>query len=767
MSASLPHDFTKQSKSVVFHLPPLVGSQVRPPSAADAAQWDELYRTSIVRGLSKANLRSRIPDAEMKFSRCRDGFGMKNPKQVIADMLFARPRSTRSFDSTRPQTRADNSRPSTKTVYRTSLGSLRERPQTCNEISAELDRVRRPSSEVNPSAIRRGSRLKLEEWPFHKEDATEPTEAAIGAENDVEGSESDVSEVASINDYPVVGDELERHMMSQLFEGARGSLPSWYSNQIEGEKGINRKPSIQPAERCRRRSAVVVNYRTRMMKAMNGILDVMAVEGRRGQLVPDFVVWWLLSLIGQKTAVDVFEAANEPCLPVGYVVDSILIPRVIGNSSGMAKKVGRAARHIARQIRTYIEEDVSVLWQAEEERQDATRSQEPTVIPPLPRGDGWPPLPHNDWVEAVESWRALCRQELADPATRTLLERSLQVSLWHGVYCCVHPSVRSWATSMRSDLIALFWEFADWPSCVGGKHMSLRGLKQLLQAMGLYPGELPEFIVGLIWKDAKCLEKLEQVEQGASWSYPSSKRGSSGRGRSKKKAGGDPYKWITDTLADGAHQTDQTDVAVKILDGLETFTREYTCAVGDVFDPFAEKGGNVPVGKFIFACDTYCNIKELAGIEPATFVKALSLLDSDFNPNKGTLRVAALDVALRRYCHAKMRLGGPRVPEFRRAMDSWDPLVVFGPTAMAECLVRLAAFRMRTLGNVVQRKAAPKDYCAWLEMLIKGIKKYKVTSPGFEPPTIDTTFSAIAVSGSLSEDSSEVDVESATSHGMP
>ncbi|KAF4723030.1 hypothetical protein FOZ63_021447, partial [Perkinsus olseni] len=191
------------------------------------------------------------------------------------------------------------------------------------------------------------------------------------------------------------------------------------------------------------------------------------------------------------------------------------------------------------------------------------------------------------------------------------------------------------------------------------------------------------------------------------------RRSGSGKKRGKKRPG-DPYKWLNDCLS-GSDTTESPpiDAALKILSGLENFVRAHDCTVDDIFVPFSDGAGAVKVGMFLFVCSTYCDIVGLPGIEPATLAKAFTMIDPEFNIGSGTIRLVALDVSLRRFCHHRMRLGGPKVPNFRAANEGWNPRVVFGPTAMVECLVRLAAFRMRVLGNVMQQKhATPRDYCA-------------------------------------------------------
>ncbi|KAF4745518.1 hypothetical protein FOZ63_000781 [Perkinsus olseni] len=760
METSVPREVGRSStKGIVFRLPDGAGRS----SVHNDAQWRQLpsegasswsgacviarYNTSIVRELSKAHLRKRIPQVERHSGehgtrRNTDlattavgtlrliGLHLSDPKQVLTDVLFNRPRSTRSFDSTRPHTRVDGARPTTMMVHRSSLGSLKERPQTCDQILAVLPGgFRRPSTECRPEAGR-GSRFKQGELPFRKE-GDKDEEAADLAESEGTESESEGSEVASLAEWAELGGQLEVHIQQQLFEGSSGELPSWYLRRggedytgvADGNFRRNR------AERSKRRSAVIVSWRGYLVREIDGILKALSMDPWRGR-VPDFIVWWLLSLVCRGGSSSVFEAASGAELEVSYIVDAILIPRVIGGNADVARMVGRAAGLIAREIRRSMEA-AEILEGVLPPRQDDDSLAENSLVQPLPEGPGWPTISHADWVEEVEKWRALSRSKLTRPDFRTTVERSLQIALLHGVYSCLHPAVKNWAGSLRAELVGVFARFADWPARNGRRHMTLRGLKNLLASMALYPRELPEFVVSLLWRHAKCVEEL-QDEQATPWSFPASlRRSGSGKKRGKKRAG-DPYKWLSDCLS-GSDTTESP--------------------------PPIDDAATVKVGMFLFVCGTYCDIVGLPGIEPATLAKAFTMIDPEFNIGSATIRLVALDVSLRRFCHHKMRLGGPKVPNFRAANEGWNPRVVFGPTAMVECLVRLAAFRMRTLGNVMQQKhATPRDYCAWLEMVLRNNDIFHdVPAPGIEPGSLDATFSAIADLAALSEGSSGVD----------
>ncbi|KAF4652492.1 hypothetical protein FOZ61_009631 [Perkinsus olseni] len=756
METSVPREVGRSStKGVVLRLPDGAGRS----SVPNDAQWRQLYHTSIVRGLSKAHLRKRIPEVELHSGEHSIGeFGTRHPKQVLTDILFNRPGSTRSFDSTRPQTRVDGTCPATMMVLRSSLGSLKERPQTCDQILAvSAGGFGRPSTECSPQAGR-GSRFKQGELPLHKE-GDKDEEAADFAESEGTESESEGSEVASLAESTELGGQLEVHIQQQLFEGSSGKLPSWYLRRggeehtgiVDGNFRRNR------ADRSKRRSAVVVSWRGYLVRAIDGILKALSIDPWRGR-VPDFIVWWLLSLVCRGGSSSVFEAASGAELEVSYIVDAILIPRVIGGDPDVARMVGKAAGLIAREIRRSMEA-AEILEGVLSPREDDDSLAESSLVQPLPEGPGWPTISHADWVEEVEKWRAVSRSKLTCPDFRTTVERSLQIALLHGVYSCLHPAVKDWAGSLRAELVGVFARFADWPARNGGRHMTLRGLKNLLASMALYPRELPEFVVSLLWRHAKCVEEL-QDEQDTSWSFPASlKRSGSGKKRGKKRAG-DPYKWLNDCLSGGdTTESPPIDAALKILSGLENFVRAHDCTVDEIFVPFSDDAATVKVGMFLFVCGTYCDIVGLPGIEPATLAKAFTMIDPEFNIGSATIRLVALDVSLRRFCHHKMRLGGPKVPNFRTANEGWNPRVVFGPTAMVECLVRLAAFRMRVLGNVMQQKhATARDYCAWLEMVLRNNDIiHDVTAPGIEPGSLDTAFSAIADLVALSKDSSGAD----------
>ncbi|KAF4683932.1 hypothetical protein FOZ60_008403 [Perkinsus olseni] len=325
METSVPRQVGRSStKGVVFRLPDGAGRS----SVPNDAQWRQLYHTSIVRGLSKAHLRKRIPEIR---------------KQVLTDILFNRPRSTRSFDSTRPQTRVDGTCPATLMVHHgSSLGSLKERPQTCDQILAvSAGGFRRPSTECSPEAGR-GSRFQHGELPFHKEGDSDE-EAADFAESEGTESESEGSEVASLAESTELGAQLEVHIQQQLFEGSSGKLPSWYLRRGgEVHTGIvDSNFRRNRAERSKRRSAVVVSWRGYLVRAIDGILKALSIDPWRGR-VPDFIVWWLLSLVCRGGSSSVFEAASGAELEVSYIVDAILIPRVIGGNPDVARMVGRS-----------------------------------------------------------------------------------------------------------------------------------------------------------------------------------------------------------------------------------------------------------------------------------------------------------------------------------------------------------------------------------------------------------------------------------------